>query len=108
MGFRRSPDRIAAAQHWRHFVERNAAVVDAAGLPPSATSSIDDWDGFVMHGFLRDDPSGFSASDLSDTQYSSLLLLVASYFHEGYEFYTPGALRIEDQEALRARYDRSQ
>jgi hypothetical protein len=31
--------------------------------------------------------------------------LVGNYFHAGYEFYTPLALKPDDQAALRARFE---
>ena len=104
MGYRRSPNRVAAEQHWRRFVERNASVIAAAGLPPLATSGVAEWDDFLMHGYLAGDPGGFAVDHLSPTQYASLVELAANYFSSGYEFYTPIALRFEDQAALRTRY----
>ena len=52
MGDRRSPDRVAAERDWRRLVERNAAVIAAAGLPPLATASVIAWDDFLTHGWL--------------------------------------------------------
>ena len=104
MGYRRSPDRVAAARNWRHFVERNAAVVAATGLPPLATASITEWDDFLMHGYVSGDRGAFDVDQLSQTQYASLVQLTENYFAAGYEFYTPMALRVEDQLALYARF----
>ena len=104
MGFRRSPDRVAAERAWRRFVEGNAAVIAAAGLPPAATASIADWDDFLTHGYLAGDPGTFRVDQLSPAQYASLAELAANYFAAGYEFYAPIALRAEDQAALRARF----
>ena len=103
MGFRRSPDRGAAQKAWRRFVEANAAVIAAAGLPPTATASVTDWDDFLTHGYLVGGPGAFSVDQLSPAQYASLAELAGNYFAAGYEFYTPMALRAEDQAALRAR-----
>ena len=104
MGYRRSPDRVAAERDWRRFVERNDAVIAAAGLPPLATASVSEWDDFLTHGYLAGDPGGFSVEHLSPPEYASLVEFVANYFDAGYEFYTPIALRSEDQAALRARF----
>ena len=41
---------------------------------------------------------------LTQSQYESLVELVGNYFHAGYEFYTPLALKPDDQAALRARF----
>lgn len=104
MGFHRSPDRLAAAETWRRFVERNAAVRSAAGLPPAVTESVAAWDDFLMHGYLAGDPGGFAVDQLTPAQYSSLVELASNYFAAGYEFYMPSALRPEDQKALRTRF----
>ena len=104
MGFRRSPSRIAAARDWQHFVRENARVLAATGLPPAATTSIESWDDFLMHGFLASDPGAFLVEELTPLQYESLKELVRNYFHAGYEFYTPLALKPDDQAALRARF----
>ena len=104
MGFRRSPGRIAAARDWQHFVKENARVLAAAGLPPAATVSIENWDDFLMHGVLASAPGAFSVDELTPLQYESLKELVGNYFHAGYEFYTPLALKPDDQAALRARF----
>jgi hypothetical protein len=89
---------------WRRFVERNAAVVAATGLPPLATASVAEWDHFLIHGYVARDPGGFAVDQLSPAQYASPVELTANYFTAGYEFYTPIALRVDDQTALRARF----
>lgn len=104
MGFRRSPDRLAAARDWQHFLSANARVLGATGLPSAATASIENWDDFLLHGFLASDPGAFSVEQLTPAQYESLKELVGNYFHAGYEFYTPSALKPEDQAALRDRF----
>ena len=43
--------------YWGRFVERNAHVIDRAGLPPAVTASITNWDDFLMHGSLASDPA---------------------------------------------------
>jgi len=104
VGFRRSPDRIAATHEWQRFVAANARIIIAAGLPPAVTASIENWDDFLMHGSLASDPGALSIEQLAPRQYESLKELVANYFHAGYEFYTPSALEPDDQAALRARF----
>jgi hypothetical protein len=95
VGFRRSPDRIAAARAWRQFIESNARIVDATGLPPAATDTIEGWDDLLMNG---------SVDGLTAEQYQALVQLATNYFAAGYEFYSPVALAPEDQEALSARF----
>ena len=104
MGFRRSPGRIAAGREWQHFVRENARVLAATGLPSAVTTSIDNWDDFLMHGCLASAPGAFSIEELTPLQYESLKELVGNYFHAGYEFYTPLALKPDDRAALRARF----
>lgn len=104
MGFRRSPDRIDAARRWQRFVERNAHVIAAAGLPPAVTASIGNWDEFLVHGTLVGDAAGFAIGGLTPEQYESLVTLATSYFAAGYESFAPAALRPEDQERLGARF----
>ena len=104
MGFHRSPGRLSAAEAWRRFVERNAAVWSAAGLPPAVTESVAAWDDFLMHGHLAGDPKGFAVDQLTPAQYSSLVEFASNYFAAGYEFYMPIALRVEDQRVLRTRF----
>ena len=78
MGFRRSPDRTAAARAWKHFVDRNAHFIGAFGLPPAATATIEAWDDLLMHGFLADDPGRFAVDQLTSQQYRSLVELSAT------------------------------
>ena len=104
VGFRLSPGRIAAARNWQRFVSANARLLGATGLPPAATASIENWDDFLMHGFLASDPGACSIERLTPLQYQSLKELVGNYFHAGYEFYTPLALKPDDQASLRARF----
>lgn len=106
MGDRRSPDALAAAQNWLRFTERNVGLVNAAGLPVAVVGSIRSWDDLLIHGYLPADPGQFAVERLSDAQYAALVQLAVNYFALGYEFYMPTALRPEDQDALRARFDR--
>jgi hypothetical protein len=102
VGFRRSPGRIAARQAWRRFVERNAKIVSATGLPSDVTASIAAWDQFLIHGTTL---GGLTVGQLTPVQYASLVELAANYFAAGYEFYAPRALSVEDQEVLSARFE---
>jgi hypothetical protein len=106
MGFRRSPEAVAAARTWKEFVSRNAALVDATGLPPAALATVVDWDDFLTHGYVVGDPARFAVEQLSPAQYDALVQLAAHYFGAGYEYYTPIALRPDDQAALRDRFER--
>lgn len=67
-------------------------------------ASVADWDDFLMHGYILGDADGFAIDQLTPAQYSSLVEFVSNYFAAGYEFCAPSGLRVEDQEALRARF----
>ena len=105
MGYRRSPDRVSADRDWKQFVHANAELVASAGLPTSATSSIAAWDEFLMHGYIVGDSDSLLVDQLTPHQYHALVHLTWNYFAAGYEFYTPLALRFDDQALLRARFD---
>jgi hypothetical protein len=104
MGFRRSPDRIAANREWQRFLGRNGRLIAASGLAPAAVADITAFDHFLMHGVLAGDPSGETVDTLTPAQYQSLVELAGNYFAAGYEFYVPAALNAADQAALRARF----
>lgn len=106
MNSRRSPRQIKAGETWTRFVEANAEQILAAGLPRLATVSIAHWDDLLMHGRFdhHHDPGGFSLTALTESQYSAYVALVDSYFAYGYEYFTPRALREEDQRRLAARH----
>jgi hypothetical protein len=106
MGYKRSPDRDKAARAWEDFVAANVGRFEQAGLPLSATQSIGYWDHMLAHGHVahHEDSTGFRVENLTDEQYAGLIDLVESYFALGYEYFTPGALKPEDQARLTARF----
>jgi hypothetical protein len=104
VGYRRSPDRATARKDWTRFVQSNARLVEACGLPPEVTATIQSWDDVLMHGLLASDPGGFSLERLSPESYRALVELAHNYFDAGYEFYTPSGLHTDDQAALRHRF----
>jgi hypothetical protein len=106
MTYRRFPNRIAAARAWDRFVSANAPIIAASGIPTAYLASIDHFDDFLMHGCLANHPddTDFQIEDMSTDQYATLVLLVESYFAEGYEWSTPLALRPEEQHRLASRF----
>jgi hypothetical protein len=106
MGYLRSKKRVEAASDWSKFVARNMSVVEEAGLPPVVTESIKLWDDFLIHGYIDHHryPTDFSVDQLTDEQYTALLQFVDSYFAQGYEYFTPTVLRVEDSKRLELRY----
>ena len=106
MSFRRSPQRTSAARHWATFVAANHERLQAAGLPVLATQSVAHWDDLLMHGHFdhHEDPSHFAVGNLTDEQYTVFVDLVESHFLAGYEYFTPTALKLEDQDRLASRF----
>ena len=106
MGYRRFPNRIAATRDWDRFVSANAPIIAASGIPTTYLASIDHFDDFLMHGCLAHhaDDTDFQIEHMSTDQYANLVLLVESYFVESYEWFTPVALRPEEQHRLAARF----
>ena len=108
MTYRRSPHKAAAQQQWERFVEANRVTIEATGIPPTVFHSIGHFDDFLAHGRLElhDDPSASDVRSLDPNQYEALVSLVESYFVAGYEWFAPLGLRSDDQDRLRARFDR--
>ena len=105
MSYRKAPRQIETERAWTQFAERNASLVAAARLPTSAMRSITVWDDFLMHGYFDDGGGVYDSSRLASEEYAALAELTENYFAAGYEFFTPMALRFEEQEALRRRFD---
>ena len=107
MTYRRSPGKHAASSEWARFVEANRHVISATGMPALVTSSIDHFDDFLSHGALNrhPDPGTFNVESLSPEQYAALVTLAESYFAAGYEWFTPLALKEDDQYRLRSRFE---
>ena len=103
---RHSPERKRAGRDWTGFVAGNLQRLEAAGLPRLATQSVSHWDDLLMHGHFKHhaDPSSFAIGSLTDEQYSVFVDLVESYFLEGYEYFTPTALKLEDRSRLASRF----
>jgi hypothetical protein len=103
---RRSPQQTKAEREWTGFVAANQEQLQAAGLPHLATQSVEHWDDLLRHGQFKyqPDPSHFAIGSLSDEQYAVFVDLAESYFLAGYEFFTSGALRPEDQNRFASRF----
>lgn len=107
MGLRRSADQSRARRQWAGFVAANLERFQTAGLPLLATQSVAHWDDLLLHGYFdyHEDPSHFRVDQLTTDQYDALVGLVESYFVVGYEYFTPLALKIEDQARLSSRFE---
>ena len=97
---------MRAERGWAGFVAANLEKLQATGLPRLATQSLAHWDDLLMHGHFKyhADPSHFAVGSLTEDQYAVLVDLVESYFLAGYEYFTPTALRLEDQGRLTSRF----
>ena len=106
MTYRRSSRGVAAARAWADFVSANATRFEQASLPALAAKSVDHWDDLLAHGRFEhhEDPTRFTSASLTDDQYAALVGLVESYFLAGYEYFSPMALRVVDQQRLAARF----
>ena len=106
MGYRRSPERSSATRQWASFVAANLGRFHAAGLPLLATKSVEHWDDLLMHGRFDHhvNPAHFEIRQLTHDQYAVLVDLTESYFAAGYEYFTPSALKAEDQDRLRSQF----
>ena len=106
MTYRKSPRKAAANREWDRFVSSNQPVITSTGLPDSIFTSIDHFDDFLSHGRLEHhlDPGNFRVEVLNSTQYDALVTLTESYFAAGYEWFTPFALRVADQDNLAKRF----
>jgi hypothetical protein len=64
------------------------------------------WDDLLRYGHFKyqADPSHFALGSLTEHQYRVFVDLVESYFLAGYEYFTPTALKLEDQSRLTRRF----
>ena len=103
---RRSPRRAAADREWDHFVTANRSLIASSGIPSAVVTSVAAFDAFLRYGHAEHlgGADTFRVSDLSDSEYAALLLLVEAYFVTGYEWFTPAVLLSIDQQRLRSRF----
>jgi len=68
--------------------------------------SVEHWDDLLMHGRFEyhHDRAHFEIGSLNEDQYGVFVGLVESYFVDGYEYFTPGALDICRQARLESRF----
>jgi hypothetical protein len=106
MTYRRSPREAAAKREWTRFVESNHTLIAATGMPAAVMNSPGHFDDLLAYGRLDHpvDPSRFVIDALTTSQYEALVTLTECYFAAGYEWFTPAALRPDDQERLRMRF----
>jgi hypothetical protein len=82
MGFRRDgKSEYARSRRWRAWMETNAALLSASGLPPSVLRSADDWRYLLRYGYHCAGPYpdiDFRLEELTETQRAALRDLLAA------------------------------
>jgi hypothetical protein len=86
MSFRRSKTAARESRAWRSFVQANAGLLQASGLPISLYQSRELFDDLLMHGYIdhHDDPTRFIVGQLSAGQQEALVEVVVRYLRTGF------------------------
>jgi len=86
MSFRRSKTAARESRAWQDFLQANAALFQASGVPISLYESRDLFDDLLMHGYIdhHPDPTHFFVGELSDAQREALVEVVVGYLRTGF------------------------
>jgi len=86
MSFRRSKTAAQESRAWQEFLQANAALFQASGVPISLHESRDLFDDLLMHGYIdhHPDPTRFFVGQLSDAQREALVEVVVRYLRAGF------------------------
>jgi hypothetical protein len=86
MSFRRSKTAAQEARAWRDFLQANAALLQASGVPISLYESRELFDDLLMHGYIdhHDDSTHFFVGGLSAEQREALVEVAARYLRAGF------------------------
>jgi hypothetical protein len=86
MSFRRSKTAAQESRSYRDFVQANAALLLASGVPISLYESRDLFDDLLMHGHIdhHEDPTRFFIGQLSVDQLAALVETVVRYLRAGF------------------------
>lgn len=86
MSFRRSKTAVREARAYRDFVQANATLFQASGVPISLYESRDLFDDLLMHGYIdhHSDPTHFFVGRLSAEQRAALVEVVVLYLRAGF------------------------
>jgi hypothetical protein len=86
MSFRRSKTVAQESRAWQDFLQANAALFHASGVPISVYQSRDLFDDLLMHGYIdhHPDPTRFFVSQLSDAQREALVEVAVRYLRAGF------------------------
>lgn len=110
MAFRRSKTAARDARQWGDFLEQNATLLQATGVPISIYQSRELFDDLLMHGYLNhhDDPTHFFVGRLSSPQRDALIEVSARYLRAGFPDPGIGGFMggsVRDEIVRRARLD---
>jgi hypothetical protein len=86
MSFRRSKSAARESRAWRDFIEANAALLRASGVPFSLYESRAMFDDLLMHGYIdhHEDPTRFFVGELSEVQREALVEATVRYLQAGF------------------------
>ena len=86
MSFRRSKTVSRESRAYRDFVQTNAALFHASGIPISLYESRELFDDLLMHGYIdhHPDPTHFVVGQLSAEQRAALVEAAVRYLQAGF------------------------
>jgi hypothetical protein len=86
MSFRRSKAAVRDVRAWQAFLQANASLLQASGVPLSIYQSRELFDDLLMHGYIdhHEDPTHFAIGQLSVKQWDALLDAAAQYLRAGF------------------------
>lgn len=95
MSFRRSKTTARETRAWMYFLEVNASLLQASGVPISLCESREIFDDLLMHGYIdhHSDSTHFSIEQLSLQQREVLVDVIVQYLRSG--FSDPGIARFK-------------
>lgn len=74
MGFRQN--KRDSNDEWNQWIKQHRDLIEKSGLPDAFFANEDSWLEFIEYGCLRDDPTGWSVSELSLKQKATTLRLI--------------------------------
>lgn len=86
MSFRRSKTAVRESRVYREFVQANAVLFQASGVPISLYKSRELFDDLLMHGYIdhHPDPTHFFVGQLSAEQREALVEVTVRYLKAGF------------------------
>src|SRR5256885_1449065 len=86
MSFRRRKAAAQESRAWHDFLDSNAVLLQASGLPGALYQSRELFDDLLMHGYIyhHTDPTYFVVGQLSASQQEKLIEVVVRYLQAGF------------------------